>query len=576
LAVPVEFICKGNDGNKPKNLADGVTNVYKPTSHLENQLILPDEFFLPFGGKLDNENRWVQLAKLVPWAQAEEKYGKFFKDTFRGQQTISLRKGLGALIIQERMQLTDRETVDSISENPYMQYFIGSAGFEMKPPFHHSMMTHFRKRLTDVLAELNEIVATEGAKAMEDDDDNDTNSGMTSKGKRAYKKNSSSHTDEQQTLFEKSEVESADSQAATEQAPQMEVEASVNQEAAMNETPSASTQEGSAESEVPTVRNEGTMLVDATCAPADVAYPTDLNLLNEAREKLEAIIDTLHAPVIGQVDKPRTYREKARKQFLAVSKQRRPGPKVIRKAIRRQLGYVGRNLAIIAEQAKTQPLTRLDRKAYRDLLVIQELYRQQQQMYNVRTHQIEDRIVSIHQPHVRPIVRGKAKARVEFGAKIAVSMTKGYAFMDRMSWDNFNESTTLIEAIEQYRRRMGYYPAVVQADQIYRTRENRSFCKQHGIRLSGPALGRPPKDGQTIEQRQITKLDAGERNAIEGKFGEGKRKYGLGRIRARLAQTSESVITLQLLVMNLERRLRVLFRLIFAFLFRRRHALNFC
>lgn len=94
------------------------------------------------------------------------------------------------------------------------------------------------------------------------------------------------------------------------------------------------------ESEAPALPNQGTVLVDATCAPADVAYPTDLNLLNEAREKLEAIIDTLHEPVIGQTAKPRTYREKARKQFLAVSKQRRPGLKVIRKAIRRQLGYV--------------------------------------------------------------------------------------------------------------------------------------------------------------------------------------------------------------------------------------------
>jgi len=465
------------------------------------------------------------------------------------------------------MQLTDRETVESISENPYMQYFIGLSGFEMRSPFHHSMMTHFRKRLTEVLAEINEMVAIEGAKQAKDDDDNDTNGGMKGKAKRANKKGTPSVTVEQQALFTATNVETTESTTSVEpESPKV----------ASSETLSEKEQASVMESEEPSLPNEGTLLVDATCAPADVAYPTDLNLLNEAREKLEAMIDTLHKPVIGQVAKPRTYREKARKQFLAVSKQRRPGPKVIRKGIRRQLGYVGRNLDIIAEQAKEQPLTLLSRKAYRDLLVIQELYRQQLQMYNERTHQIEDRIVSIHQPHVRPIVRGKAKARVEFGVKIAVSMTKGYAFLDRLSWDNFNESTTLIEVIKQYVRRMGYYPAVVQADQIYRTRENRNFCKQYGIRLSGPALGRPPKDGRASEQRQVTKQDAGERNAIEGKFGEGKRKYGLDRIRARLTKTSESVITLQLLVMNLERRLRVLFFLIFTFIFRRRPALNFC
>ncbi|MBN2983486.1 MULTISPECIES: IS5 family transposase [Cohnella] len=544
--------------------------MFKPTAHLENQLLLPGDFFLPFGGKLDEENRWVRLARLVPWAAAEQKYGQFFKNTFRGQQTISLRTGLGALLIQERMQLTDRETVESISENPYMQYFIGLSGFTMKPPFHPSMMTHFRKRLTDVLAELNEIVAIEGANETKDDDNDGP--GISGGGKRKRKaphQTTDTAKIEQQVLFGDTPMESTAQRSATAQT----VERAAPLEATERDVYEA--EASAAVSEAPEQPNQGTMLADATCAPADVAYPTDLNLLNEAREKLEAIIDTLHERVIGQTAKPRTYREKARKQFLAVSKQRRPGPKVIRRAIRRQLGFVGRNLAIIAEQVKTQPLTRLSRKAYRDLLVIQELYRQQLHMYQRRSHQIDGRIVSIHQPHVRPIVRGKAKARVEFGAKLAVSMTKGYAFLDRASWDNFNESTTLIETIENYRRRLGYYPAVVQADQIYRTRENRNFCKQHGIRLSGPALGRPRKDGSTNEQRNQDKRDAGERNAIEGKFGEGKRKYGLGRIRARLAQTSLSAITLQLLVMNLERRLRVLFGFLFAILLRRRLSLNF-
>lgn len=95
--------------------------MFKPTAHLDNQMILPGDFFLPFGGKLDQQNRWVQLAQLIPWAAAEQKYGRFFKDIFRGQQTIRLRMGLGVLIIQERMQLSDRETLASISENPYMQ-----------------------------------------------------------------------------------------------------------------------------------------------------------------------------------------------------------------------------------------------------------------------------------------------------------------------------------------------------------------------------------------------------------------------------------------------------------------------
>src|SRR5699024_12229164 len=179
-------------------------------------------------------------------------------------------------------------------------------------------------------------------------------------------------------------------------------------------------------------------------------------------------------------------------------------------------------------------------------------------MYDKRSKRIDDRIVSISQPHVRPIVRGKAKAGTEFGAKTSISLVSGYALMEKLDWDNYNEVTTLQESAEKYKQCFGHYPEAILADQIYRNRENRRFCKENGIRLSGPALGRPSKEKVQI-QKQIARLDSAERNAIEGKFGEGKRHYGMGLIFARLQQTSETVISMQLLVMNLERRLRLLF-----------------
>lgn len=111
--------------------------------------------------------------------------------------------------------------------------------------------------------------------------------------------------------------------------------------------------------------------------------------------------------------------------------------------------------------------------------------------------------------------------------------------MEKLSWDNFNESSTLTSAVEAYVERYGCYPEAILADQIYRNRENLRYCKQHGIRLSGPSLGRPKKEDEC--DRNQTRRDASARNAIEGKFGEGKRSYGLGRIRARLRETSETV-----------------------------------
>lgn len=188
-------------------------------------------------------------------------------------------------------------------------------------------------------------------------------------------------------------------------------------------------------------------------------------------------------------------------------------------------------------------------------------------MFDEKNTSIEDRIVSINQPYVRPIVRGKTNARVEFGAKLSVSVVDGYSFLDTLSWDAYHEGKLLQESVEKYKNRYGYYPEAILADTIYRTRENRAYCKGLGIRLSGPKLGRPSKDEQiNATQKRIEQQDASERNAIEGKFGEGKRRYGLGLISACLQQTSETAISLSFLLMNIGKILRDTF-LTFLFIF---------
>jgi hypothetical protein len=309
------------------------------------------------------------------------------------------------------------------------------------------------------------------------------------------------------------------------------------------------------ESEAPPPK--GQLLLDATCVPADIKYPTDLNLLNDAREKTEEIIDRLHAGRTTPKKKPRTYRQKARQAYLRVAKAKKPGRQKLRQGIGKQLRYLRRNLGSIADMAQEGLLVTLPSKRYRQLLVIQELSRQQLWMYTHRCHRIADRLVSISQPHVRPIVRGKAGRPVEFGAKISVSVVDGVSFVDRISWDAYNESMDLVKQIDAFRRRFGHDPASVHVDQIYRTRENRRDCASKGIRLSGPPLGRPRTVSKaTAEQVQHDKQqaqdDATARMAIEGKFGQGKRRFGLGRLMAKLAITSEAMIQISFLVMNLE------------------------
>ncbi|WP_333871158.1 hypothetical protein [Desulforamulus putei] len=164
---------------------------------------------------------------------------------------------------------------------------------------------------------------------------------------------------------------------------------------------------------------------------------------------------SLHAPHVGNSKKSRTYRNRARKDYLAVDKKKHATAKEICKAIGQQLRYIRRDIAIITHLAKRSELSLLNKRQYRNLLVSQEIYRQQLEMYKNRTHKVEDRIVSLHMPFIRPIVRGKASADVEFGGKLAISAVNGFSFME-------------LESVENYRQRFGCYPESVIADKIYR------------------------------------------------------------------------------------------------------------
>lgn len=263
-------------------------------------------------------------------------------------------------------------------------------------------------------------------------------------------------------------------------------------------------------------------------------------------------------PFVGAFPKPRTYRETAHKSYLVLSKQRKPGIAKIRKGIKKQLRFIKRNLASIEALIQRGGMDFLNKKQLKDLYVIGEIYRQQSLLIKSKNHQMDDRIVNIAQPHVRPIVRGKVSASVEFGAKLSISVVNGFAFMERVSFDNFNEGVTLVESVEQYKARYGYYLEAVLADRIYRNRDNIKYCKTKGIRLSGPKLGRPKADEIKAGKKQAYQ-DSFERNAVEGKFGEAKRSYKMDSILAKLKETGETVIAMHLLVMNLERRLRLLF-----------------
>ncbi len=472
--------------------------------HNSRQMAFHDQPRLFGGIPLNESNRWVKLADIIPWVQVEDEYRKHFTSK-SGEAAKPARLALGTLIVKEQMQLSDVDTVQLIRENPYIQFFLGYSQYQYDLSLDPSLLTHFRKRFpADVIAQVNQWIIDSMLQVSDDDKNDEGNGGG----------GSCSGTDED-----------------------------------YEETRS----------------NSGTLLLDASCAPQDIAYPTDVGLLHESRLKLEGMMDTLQAG--RNLAKPRNYRQKANKAYNRFARNRRPRKKQIRTALREQLQYVSRDLRLVA-MMQADSTVALSEREEEYLETITLVYEQQKTMYDTKSRRCDNRIVSIHQPYVRPIVRGKVSAGTEFGAKLTASVIDGYAQIVTLSWDAYNESSDLVKASEQYKKRYGHYPARILADQIFRTRANIQYCKEHGIHLNGRPLGRPPKDRQRYEEQiRLEREEAGERNAIEGKFGEGKRRFSLGCIRTRLQTTSETQIHLVFLVMNLQKILRDLFVFIFSVLF---------
>lgn len=294
--------------------------------------------------------------------------------------------------------------------------------------------------------------------------------------------------------------------------------------------------------------NQGTLILDATCAPQQISFPQDVNLLNEGRENIESIIDDICYE--HNYYKPRMYRQNARKDYLNLAKCKKRSAKKIRKAIKKQLQYLRRDLRYIDDFMECEDIEFTEKQLQR-IQVIREVYQQQEYMYLNNVHSVPNRIVSISQPYIRPIVRGKAKAPVEFGAKLDMSIDEtGFARLERLSFDAYNESDVLIESIKKYHQRAGHYPERVLVDQIYRNRTNRAFCKEHNIRISGPALGRPKQETDAIRKQAYT--DNTDRIEVERGFSLAKRCYGLGLIRTKLDTTTRSSIALSILAMNVD------------------------
>ena len=483
----------------------------------DSEQLAMEEFFQPFGGRLRKDNRWVRLADIMPWEYIEDIYAKNLSGEM-GRPAISSRIAFGAIFIKEFCHLTDEGAVQEIQENSYMQYFLGLREFRTESLFDSSMMVHFRKRFpVEEVVKINEYVCTgkwpeeprnvDRNDNSEDGDEPPCAGGRTGAKPSAHKGKVNPNTSKKKKARRK--------------------------------------------------KNRGKLILDATVAPADIKYPTDIDLLNRSREHLETAVDILWPHIPHTSHKLPYSAKKARKSYLKLAKSKKWTRANCRKAIGEQLRYielVSKQLRNLSSQVPAHE-TLFPRWLRDRLAVIPVVYRQQKMMYDSGTHTCQDRIVSLEQPHVRPIQRGKRPNPTEFGQKLHLSVVDGYTYLEQTSWNNFNEGSDLEAAVEDYFRKFGCYPSAILADRIYQTRCNKMFCAQLGIRLSGPPLGRrKASETDTKIKRQIDR-DACERNVIEGRNGNAKRRFGLDRLFSKLDETAKAEAALIILAMNASLRL---------------------
>lgn len=439
---------------------------------------------------LSKSNRWVQLGDSLPWAKIEKLYNSRLNNSKKGAGNKPARMIIGAIIIQRKLALSDIETIQMIQENPYMQYMLGLPEFTDKPIFDPSLFVTIRKRI----------------------------------GEDVFNDMSVSLLERLIQLQEESEKKKDESK------PEEEGEDD-NQPQEPQEHPDTRHDFGSEFTDSNSRLHKGVLKIDATCCNAEVRYPVDVDIKHDGCRIISSYIAILCSQL--KIKQPECNFNLIKKKKKKVSE--------VKIAKRILLYYLNRDIQTFVKliSASTERFDFFMRKERNIVGSIIKMYHQQMEMLQEGTNQCANRIISIFQPHIRPIVRGKAKAKVEFGAKIGAGIVNGYTFVDHLSWDAYNEESDVELQIRLYKERFGYLPATVLCDKIYMNRANRQLFKEYEINSYCKPLGRPKKEPKA-------------------NFGTGKRVYRADNIRAKLPETASSWIGSCYFVKNVMKFLREL------------------
>jgi transposase, IS5 family len=295
----------------------------------------------------------------------------------------------------------------------------------------------------------------------------------------------------------------------------------------------------------PFMQHTHTGFCDATVYESYIEYPTDAKLLWKGCCDIYQMIKNKRKQL--RLRHTRINHEKRKTQYLSFAKRRKKSRKQSKKTCKTLLKYLLRLMGQLDELLKKHKEVVSGSQRNR-LDTIIKMKGQQWQLHFGKQSTVPDRIVSLHKPYVRPIVRGKEVKPVEFGAKINMLLVDGISFIEHLSYDNFNEGTRLQSTIHLQQR---YFGACHQmgADAIYASNENRSYCTKNNIATCFIPKG---NEGKLKEQKSQMRSILGKirSTVLEGSFGNEKNHYQMNKIKAKTQSNEKVWIFFSLLTCN--------------------------
>jgi hypothetical protein len=286
---------------------------------------------------------------------------------------------------------------------------------------------------------------------------------------------------------------------------------------------------------------------DATVYESYITYPTDAKLIWRSCADVFAMLQDVRKKL--KLRPSRSKHDKRHQEYLSVAKSKKKSRRKSKKLCKSLLKYLQRLQEQLGELLnKHKGAIGLSNQQYNRLATITKVKEQQWQIQFGNQSTVPARIVSLHKPYVRPIIRGKEVKPVEFGSKVNMLQVDGISFIEHISFDNFNEGTRLKSTIEMQKRYFGKCYQIG-ADAIYGTNENRSYCTKNNIATSFVQKG---KEGKEAEQKKQMRSLLGKvrSTVLEGSFGNEKNHYMMDKIKAKTEETERVWIFFSLLTSN--------------------------